>query len=93
MANKLNAKEKAMLEHAEETIDNLKKDLVLINSGRTVPAEARVIYSKANKVLPYLGGLQYATASFTTPERFQFVYDEFQILIDKARDLMLKYHL
>lgn len=93
MANKLNAKEKVMLEHAKETIDNLKKDLVLINSGRTVPAEARVIYSKANKVLPYLGGLQYATASFTTPERFQFVYDEFQVLIDTTQELMLKYHL
>lgn len=93
MANKLNAKEKAMLEHAEETIDNLKKDLVLINSGRTVPVEARVIYSKANKVLPYLGGLQYAIASFTTPERFQFVYDEFQVLIDTTQELMLKYHL
>lgn len=93
MANKLNSKEKAMLDHAKETLDNLKKDMVLIKSGRTVPAEARVIYSKANKVLPYLEGLQYATASFTTPERFQFVYDEFIKVIDETRDLMLKYHL
>lgn len=93
MANKLNAKEKAMLDHAKETLDNLKKDMVLIDSGRTVPAEARVIYSKANKVLPYLGGLQYATASFTTPERFKFVYDEFTKVIDETRDLMVHYQL